>query len=155
MSQYLASLITVSALVGICSYISYGEAQEKAAKGAMALMLVYVTVAPLVSLAYSFASEGFLGYGEDMPDISIEDTEFGESAEEAFRIGIKKYLKEEFSIAEEDATVLIFGFDSIEMKAEKIKIILKGKGALADNRGLTERINEMNIGKCEVELHVK
>lgn len=155
MSQYLTSLILVSALVGICSYISYGEREEKAAKGIMALILVCVTVSPLVSLVSSAVTDGFYLNGENIPEIPIGDTDFAENAEEAFSRGIKSFLKEEFSVADGDSEVLLFGFDSIEMKAEKIKIILKGKAALADNRAITEKINEMNIGKCEVELYVK
>ena len=155
MSQYLTSLVLVSALVGVCTYASYGESSERCVKGATALMLVYVIIAPLISLAYSFATENFYEYGQNSPEFSIEDTEFGKSAEEAFEIGIKKYLKEEFSVAEGDLTVAVFGFNAAEMKAEKIKIILSGKGALLDSRAICEEINEMNIGKCEVELRVK
>ena len=155
MSQYLTSLVLVSALVGICSYISYGEKEEKAAKGAMALILVCVTVAPLVSLVSSAVTDRFYTYGENMPELSIEDTDFAENAEEAFSRGIKSFLNEEFFVEESDLEVLIFGFDSREMKAEKIKIILKGKAAISDNRAIAEKINEMNIGKCEVELYVK
>lgn len=156
MSQYLTSLVLVSALVGICSYISYGEKEEKAAKGAMALMLVCVTVAPLVSLVSSAVTDDwFYTYGENIPEISIDDTDFAENAEKAFSRGIKSFLKEEFFVAEGDCEVLLFRFDSVEMKAEKIKIILKGKAALADSRGIAEKINGMNIGKCEVEIYVK
>ncbi len=155
MSQYLITLVAVSALAGISAYASYGEREEKGAKFAMALILVYVTVAPVITLFYSFVTDVFYSYGEQAPDISVEDTEFAENAEEAFALGIKKLLREDFSVEESDSEVLLFGFDSIKMRAEKIKIVLKGKGALADNRGIVERIEEMNIGKCEVELYVK
>ena len=155
MTQYLTSLVAISSLVGVCSYISYGEVEDKLTKSAMALMLVYVTVAPIVSLAASFAEDGFFKYGEELSDIAIEDTEFHESAEDAFSSGIKQLLKEEFSISETDTEVVIFGFDSIKMKADKVKIILKGRAAMADSRGIIQRINEINIGECEVELRVK
>ena len=155
MTQYLTSLVAISSLVGICSYISYGEAEDKLTKSAMALMLVYVTVTPIVSLAASFAEDGFFEYGEDFSDIAIEDTEFKETAEQAFVLGIKKLLKEEFSISETDTDVVVFGFDSIKMKADKVKIVLKGRSAVADSRGIIQRMNEIDIGECEVELRVK
>ena len=48
-----------------------------------------------------------------------------------------------------------FGFDVSLMKAEKIKIVLHGKAAFADNRAIAASIEESGLGKCEVEIHVK
>ncbi len=155
MSAYLSSLVAISALVGVCSYASYGDAQDKLLKAASSFILVYILVCPAISLIESYADyklpENEIGdYFE-----SINDTELAENAEAAFSAGIKKHVCNRFSLSEDEVSVRVFGFDCRSMKAEKIKIILRGKAILADNRAIAEEISGNGLGECEVELSVK
>ena len=50
---------------------------------------------------------------------------------------------------------VVFGFDFKNMKAERVKIILSGRAALADSRAIAEEIRKLGEWECEVELSVK
>lgn len=154
MSEYLSCLISVSSLVGVSAFLSYGEREDKVLKIASSLIIAYVTVLPLVSLIRDLDYDFSLGF-DDGSFVYIEDTLIGEEAENAFCEGIEKYISERFSLPSEEITVRVFGFEYTSMKAEKIKIILSGKAIFADNRAIAEEIEKNGLGECEVELSVK
>lgn len=155
MSAYLTGLISISALVGVCSYISYGEKQDKCLKAASSLILIYIVFSPAVTLIKDVVD--FENYGESLSDYieSIGETELGKSAEESFCDGIKKYVCDQFSLSQDEIDVRVFGFDFEKMRAQKIKIILSGKAVFADNRAISDRVTKNGLGECEVELSVK
>jgi hypothetical protein len=144
----------VSALVGICSYVSYGKGEDRVLKSVMAIIMLYVTVNPLASLAEELLSSDLSFQISGDTDISIEDTDFHENTELAFAQGIKQYVCQQFSLSHEEVSIKIFGFDSIGMKAERIKVVLKGSAAYADHRAIAAKLNECKLGNCEVELDV-
>ena len=55
-----------------------------------------------------------------------------------------------YGIDKENIKVYVFDLDFERMVAGKIKIILTGKSALSDWRGIEQYINESGLGKCEV-----
>ena len=155
MSAYLTGLIAISSLIGVCSYISYGDREDKYLKTASSLILAYVVILPIVTLVKDASDYTYDGtFWIDSFD-SINDTELGESAELAFCDGVKKYVCSQFSLSEENVRVRVFGFDFANMKAEKIKVILSGSAIFADNRAISEQIEKNGLGECEVELSVK
>ena len=155
MSAYLAGLFSVSALVGVCSYISYGERQDKCLKAASSLILVYVLISPVITLMKNAAD--YQIYDDSITDSigSIEDSAIAEKGEEAFSKGIKKYVCESFSLSEDEIEVNVVDFDFSNMRARKIKIILYGKAIFSDSRRIAEEITKNGLGECEVELSVK
>ena len=44
------------------------------------------------------------------------------------------------------------GFDMTKMRAEKITVILSGKGVIADYHRVVEMIEGEGLGECEVKL---
>ena len=154
MSEFLSCLISVSSLVGVSAFLSYGEREDKILKIASSLILAYVTVLPVVTLIRDFDYDASVDLG-DGSFMYIEDTLIGEEAENAFCKGIEKYISERFSLSSEEITVRVFGFEYTSMKAEKIKVILSGKAVFADNRAIAEEIEKNGLGECEVELSVK
>jgi hypothetical protein len=61
-------------------------------------------------------------------------------------------VSSEFSLKKADISVRLFGFDSENMRAEKIEIILSGSALTADYRSIESFVNKMEIGECRVEI---
>lgn len=152
--SYLVTLALISSLVGIATYASYGEGEDRTLRSALAVILISVTVSPVISFVGGAVDGGFFEGGFEIPELSVEDTDFAERAEQAFAEGVRRFVAEEFSLSEGDIKVRLFGFSAEKMRAEKIKIILSGRAALADNRMIAERISSEGLGVCEVELDV-
>lgn len=155
MGEYLISVMITSMLLGLFSYLSYPGASERAAKFAASVLFLYVVLMPTLSLVKKI-SDGKIDVGDITDGIHIENGEYGkeyeEVAKEAFTDGIRQLIFTKYGIKEENAEVFVFGFDFERMKAEKIKILLSGKGALADWRGIEDYITELGLGVCEVEI---
>ncbi len=151
MSMYLSSLIAVSAMVGICSFLSFGE-DEKGLKIAASVILVYTVSLPAVSLIKEAVNFEFRDYFSEPPDYSFEDTEFSKNAEQSFGEGVKNMIVKDFSLSSEDVRVVLFGFDAKLMKAEKIKIIMTGSAVASDARGIEYAVTSAGLGECEVEI---
>ena len=150
MSVYLTTLVATSALVGICSFLSFSEGEDKGLRVASSVILVYALSLPLVTL---FKEEiNFEALGGDYPDISFLDTEFSKSAEQSFADGVEAMLTEKFSLSPDNVEIVLFGFDTKSMRAEKIKVILTGSSVFADARGIEAAVSCAGLGECEVEI---
>ena len=152
MSAYVSVVISISAIVGICCFASYNT-DDKAFKGAMAIVLIYTLASPTVSFFGDLFRAGEGGEAAIL-DISVSDTDFAKKAEEAFCVGVRDYVSSEFGIDGESVKVVVMGFDALEMRAERIRIILYGEAVFADNRAISEKLNGCGFGKCEVEIGV-
>ena len=153
--EYVLGLVAISSIVGMCSFISYGDAEDRYLKMAASLLIVYSMVLPVVTLVRdAFQYDFYVDLPDSVAD-SINDTQLSDDAEAAFCEGIKKYICADFSLSSDEVSVKAFGFDVINMRAEKIKVILRGRAVLADNRAIAEEIVASGLGECEVELSVK
>ncbi len=152
MNGYFASLVAISAIIGICSYVSYGEGRDPFIKCALALILMYVLSVPTINLIREIGEMDFYNGVFDSGEIDVGDTAFGESAERAFSEGIRKFISEEFSVSQSEVRVIVYGFDAENMRAQKIKVILSSSAALADSRLICQKVSESGLGECEVEI---
>lgn len=155
MSAYLTSLIAISALVGISSYLSYSEDKGIFLRAATSLLVVGVIISPLVTLIREAEKFRIDEYTLEEYLFDIEDSEYARSAKEAFEEGVKKFICQSFSLEESEVRVVALGFDTLDMKAEKIKVILHGGAAYADARSIAYEISSAGLGECEVEIGVK
>ena len=142
----------MTAFVGLISYVSYPGASEKAIRVVSAVLLIYTVAFPVVSFAARLSEGDFFG---DISDITFEDTDLGdetyiEVAEGAFADGIREMIFSKYGIEKENIGVYVFDLDFENMRAGKIKVILKGKSALSDWREIEQYINGSGLGKCEV-----
>lgn len=157
MGEYLASAVFMSALLGILSYSSYpSQVSERSMKIASCVLILYVVLNPV----FAFSKDFFLSdkdnwFGDVTNDFNIDDSHMSEVGKEAFSDGIKMLLESEFGISCKDVGVFVYGFDFKSMKAEKIKIVLSGKSALADWRKIENRITELGLGECEVNIQLE
>ena len=158
MVEYLVSVIAVSASLGFITYLSYPGASERAVKFAVSVLLIYTVATPILSFVLDFSEGGALEFIEEIKEKTDEElstnNEYLKVTEEALKDGISKLIFTEYGVSEENIEVYIFNFDFEKMRAGKINVVLSGKGALADTRGMEEYLNKLNIGKCEVKIRL-
>lgn len=147
MSEYAIGVFVISAVVGICSHISY-KGKSDPSKLALAIVLLYVVVSPIADMTLS----GSLIGAEYDPSIIGDGYEV--VAEQAFSEGILAAVADEFSLDKENLRVEIDGFDFEKMRAERIRVILSGRAAFADHKGIEKYINGLDRGVCECEIEI-
>jgi hypothetical protein len=149
MKEYFVTVITVAAVFGGLSMLSYrGGSVERAVIGIISLFLL---ISPMAKAASDVDFEKIR-----LPSLSEEweGEELSAYAEEAFCRGITLAICEEFSLSAEDISVRSFGFDYEKMSAEKIRVILSGRAAFASSRAVESFVNKMKIGECRVEVEI-
>lgn len=150
MSEYAISVFAICLVGGICLMLSHG--QGKAESLAVGIIILWVILSPLgESLSY-FDPDGWLD-GIEIPDYESE-SELGAVIEDAFAKGIGRAVAERFSLDTENIRVRLYGFDKDNLRAEKIRIILSGRAALADYKAVEKYIDEMDLGECDVEIEI-
>lgn len=154
MGEYLGFLVTASAVVALGSLISHGGKTERAVRLALGVMLLSVAVVPLISAVTDAVDDAKLIFSEDVPPEGTSGNLYEKTAEDAFCEGIKKLVVSEFSVSKSEIDVRVFGFKVDEMCADSVKIILSGSAVHTDYRSLCSRIEELGLGKCEVELEI-
>ncbi len=153
MVGYLGTLIAVGAVVAFSGFISYGGECDKTVKSAIGIIILSTLISPVLSLFNSVSSLDIDKlFDVSREDISIEDSLYYKTAEENFALGIEGLLREELGLSSDEIDVHLEGFDMTMMRAEKITIILSGKGVYADYRRVVETIKTEKLGECEVKL---
>lgn len=152
MREYLVMLIVISAISGFASYASYPSAMERCSKFAISIIVLHVALMPLLSITDEIMDFDFDSFKSEISLPENESGEYLEYAEDAFKLGIKKLLYEKYGLDESEVHVVCFGFDFEKMTAEKIKITLSGKAALADYRAIEEYMEKNKLGDCEVNI---
>lgn len=147
----------MSSLLGLISYLSYPGASEKAVKFAVSLLLIYTSITPVLAFVRNFSDDALTDFVEEIKDNANEKLDSGNEeyllvSEEALKEGICKLIFTEYGIPAENIEVYIHGFDFEKMRAERISILLSGKGALSDSRSIENLVNELGIGECEVNI---
>ena len=150
MKEYFALVCALCVLVALGGLLSYGE-KNGAARAAMGVVLMCTVALPPIkaTLALREVDIGafFEGEGTDQNSSALEEV-----VAESFSLGTKKMVCEKFSISEDDVSVHVFGLDSSSMRAEKIVVVLRGKGALSDIRRIGSAVEDAGLGKCEVKI---
>ena len=149
LGEYLFSAFLICAAISVISYLSYSRTSDKALRGVMAILLLYVLILPISTLSSEIFNLDISSY----PSVdSIGENLTAEGAEEAFSDGIRSLVVERYNIAEKNVSVKLYGFDFYNMRAERVSVFLSGAGVLIDSRGLEEYLNSLGLGECEVEL---
>ena len=147
MSEYAIGVFVISAVVGICSHIAY-KGKSDPSRLALAIILLSVVVSPIADMTLDGSLAG-VEYDESIIGDGYEGV-----AEQAFGRGILSAVAEEFSLDEDNLRVEIDGFDFDKMRAERIRVILSGRAALADNKSIEKYINGLDRGVCECEIEI-
>ena len=150
MSEYAVCVFVISALVGLLSHISY-KGKGDPSRIALAIILIYVVISPVADLVREVDGELF---AEQNYYSSLIGDEYAGVAEQAFAGGILTAVADEFSLDEENIRVELYGFEFEKMRAERIRIVLSGRAALADRKGIEKYINRLERGVCECEIEI-
>ena len=151
MREYLVFVVAVSVLSALGGLILYGGQNERVARAAMGVVLLCAVGIPPVKAVLAIGDADIGAIFEGMPDQSV-DSALGEVAKESFAVGVERLVCEEFSLSSDEVKAHIFGLDTSTMRADRIVIVLRGRAALCDLRGIETLVEESNLGKCEVKI---
>ena len=150
MSEYAIGVFLISAIVGVLSHLSYGGKND-ISRLALSVLMLYVIIAPLADMVKNTDFQNL--FDTDYSDEIITDGYEG-IAEDAFARGIESAVAEQFSLSADNIRVKVVGFDFENMRAEKIRVILSGRAALADYKAVEKYLDGLNIGVCECEIEI-
>ena len=153
MADFLCTVISLVAVFSLFGYLFYPGASKKTESAALLILLLYFVSLPIASFIGEIRQGGavFPSY-EGIEE--LDGGVFYDTAEQAFCEGIINVLAERYSIDRENVTVAVEGFSLEKMNAEKIKILLSGKAALSNIRGIEEYVAESGLGECEVKIKI-
>ena len=152
MREYVASVVAVSILAALASFITYGGASERAVKGAVSMILIYTVCMPVADMIGDFSPDN-LEIEWQGEEIEVS-TEYLEMIEDSFVDGVKCYVCEEFKLNKEDVFVKVYGFSIESMRAERIVMVLSGRAALSDLTRIAEGVERAGLGECEVNIKI-
>ncbi|MBQ8689514.1 MAG: hypothetical protein IJ515_04035 [Clostridia bacterium] len=153
MSEYIISVIAAASVVALGSFISYsGKGDKKTASAAMSVILLYTVITPIISFVSDFTPSDVGDFFDELRVPEEKESEYYDVAKDAFCDGIKKMVCEEFSLSSKDVSVSVSGFQLEDMRAQRVKIILSGRAALADARRIAASVTDAGLGECEVEI---
>ena len=151
MSGYMLSVYLTAAVTGILSLALYREGGDKATKFALGVLVAYAVVMPLADVTGGIFERPEILL-PDSPELN--DSAVSEAAKAAFEEGIERLVKEEFSLGDGTVTVVMDGFLLTEMRAEKIRVYLSGKGVFVDARAVERLINKYGFGECVADFEI-
>ncbi len=148
MSEGAVFIISMCAVVSLCSFASYTRTDGKAMRLSLGIILLCSLIRPVSGIISSldFPGESELIYGELGSEIREEELS------QAFTLGIASALMEEFSLDEDSFSVEVSGFDSEKMTCEKCCVRLWGRAALADLWQIESLVLKCGVKKCEVTV---
>ena len=150
MSKYAIGVFAVCLISGVATLLSHSSGRME--KVAIGIISLYIIIAPVAAEFQSFDLNGWLsslGGG----DYEI-DSEHSAILEDAFAEGVSAALSDKFSFDRNDVRVRVYGFDSKNLRAERIRIILSGTAALCDYKAVERYIGGLGLGECEVEIEI-
>ena len=153
MSEYILTLITVSAVISVALALTYKESEKSGLRCAFAVILLYVTLVPIINGARNF-DVGELEIYADELDFE-ENFELSDFTGAAFARGVALFVAEEFELDAKEVRAEASGFDPEAARAEKITLTLVGRAALADTRAIRETVEKNGLGACEVKIEIK
>lgn len=150
MTEYALAAFGILALSGALSLLSYDSG--RAEKAALAIICLFTLLSPVAEAAYSF-DPGEIVDKITIPDIDTESG-YDRVIEDAFADGIASAVADKFLINKENIRIRLYNFDSKNMSAGSIRVILSGRAALADSIAIEKYLDSLSLGDCEVEIEI-
>ena len=153
MSEFFEYAVALSSIAATASLLSFSAGRDKFHRFAVSAVLASALAVPFLNLVGQIGELDFSS--ASFKEEEIESVALGSTAETAFTEGIRAFVAEEWSVSKEKIIVSAEGFDFQNMRAEKIKITLLGRGAHIDFRALSDYIESKGLGECEVFYAIK
>ncbi len=149
MKGYLISVVLITALSALASHLLSGSEAARYGRLAIGTVMLWAVLSPLGSLPSSPPSLPAL---PDLPETDTDSPLYEKAAEEGFCEGLRAALCERFSLKSEEISLCTEGFDAMKMRAERIRILLRGGAVFADGAAITAFVEGEGLGECEVEI---
>lgn len=147
--SYALGALGICALTALAGFISYRGNADGAAKGALAVILLFSLVSAFSSIDFDFSFD--ISGEQFLPEGGGEYERVGREALEA---GIRRLIADRYSLPEENISVRAEGYDFSAMRAERIFVLLSGRAVYADARAIKNYISEQGLGECEVDIEI-
>lgn len=155
MSGYIISMIAASVIVALGGLISYGGGTARVSRAAMAMVLLYTATVPIISVTGDLSGLLSKDYFADLKvEYDQSDTLFYDHTEQAFAVGVRKFVCEEYDLDVGDVSVSVRELDLESMRAKKIIVILSGRAAVSDARRIAGAVEDAGLGECEVIIDI-
>ena len=152
MADYIISVVVLCGVVGLIGYLAYPSVSERTLRFACSVLIIYAVILPALSLVSSLGTD----ISDIIEDIRSEgsdlDGDYLLVAEEAICQGIREAIASKFNMSAENIEVKISGFDFESMRAEHIRVLLKGSSVIGDYRKIEEYTESLGLGECEVKI---
>ena len=145
MEKYILSITVLAVALDLLEFIA-ADRYKALTKAAVGVILVMAIITPLPALIEKMQ--------EDLDFSEVGDREGEDIRLSAFEEGIAQYVSQEFGLAREDVSVEAEGFDSDNMKAEKILITLTGSAITANYKKIIATTNALGLGEAEVKIEI-
>lgn len=150
MTKYAIGVFAVCLISGVATLLSHSSGKME--KVAIGIISLYIIIAPMAAELQDFDLNAWLSSLQKV-DYEIE-SEHSAILEDAFTDGISAAIADKFSFDRNDVRVRVYGFDSKNLRADRIRIILSGAAALGDYKAVERYIGGLSLGKCEVEIEI-
>lgn len=150
MTEYALSAFGILAVVGLLSLFSYGSGRAEST--VLAIICLFTLLSPIAGAVGSLDADNIFDKIE-IPDTDIESG-YDRIIEEAFADGICSAVADRFILNKENISVRLKNFDSKNMRADMIRVILSGRAALADSIAIEKYLNSLSLGECKVEIEI-
>ena len=146
MRELFTSVFYASALFGVASQLLHSRMRGgmRLCFGAMLLSVIISTLPKDIELDFS------------IDDVAVGDGE-GEYyyvTKEALERGVAEYLSEKMGFERESVDVSLIDFDIENMRAECVRVTLRGASALGDLRRAEALVEDIGIGRCVVDVQI-
>ena len=145
MGKYLLSITVLAVALDLIEFVS-ADRYKALTKACVGIILVMAMITPLPALIEKMQED--LDFSE-IGDMQAEDIRIS-----AFEDGIAQYISESFGLSRECVSVEAEGFNSDDMKAEKILITLTGSAVAANYKKIESVVNGLGLGKAEVKIEI-
>ena len=145
MGKYLLSITVLAVALDLIEFVS-ADRYKALTKACVGIILVMAMITPLPALIEKMQED--LDFSE-IGDMQAEDIRIS-----AFEDGIAQYISESFGLSRECVSVEAEGFNSDDMKAEKILITLTGSAVASNYKKIESVVNGLGLGKAEVKIEI-
>ena len=149
--DYFTLMLFVSLSAGVLGTILHDSLRDISLM-AIGIISLCALVSPLREVVSALADPPSFSAFSEIPEGGLSDT-----LRDSFLLGVKGYISSEWHIPEDDVSLSMDGFCNVDVRAAELAVSLSGAGALADVRGMRERLEELFVlpgGKCVVVIEL-
>lgn len=148
MTELLVSVFLATAAVGVCTQLLHPRGRGGVSGFAFGVLLASVIVSAVPRLPeLDFKPE------ELIPEQG-QTGDYYYAARDAVCYGVCEAVCGKMGFSAEDVSVELINFDFENMRCDTVVVTLRGAAALGDRVGVEKFVNDMEIGRCRVDVSI-